>query len=241
MQVWKCGLFLFLFAHSLALEEEEEEETVAEDIGVHQLERLVELLAPSECEDLLVALSNSEEITQRIVKRDTSSLEESEAKCRRDLKERLQKSDPEMYYDRLTRALHHIGRADIANELGKNINQDKILNLKRYAEGYHEFFKSMNFEEAEPETGKTKRQKRASDLTWRDLDLIVERPPVPAYSTGPLDVALPLLYGILLGFGGTLLAAISTLYIVLRISRRSQKSCRPRVRSLPSYEVITEN
>lgn len=49
---------------------------VAEDIGVHQLERLVELLAPSECEDLLVALSNSEEeTTQRIVKRDTSSLE----------------------------------------------------------------------------------------------------------------------------------------------------------------------
>lgn len=45
-------------------------------------------------------------------------------------------------------------------ELGKNINQDKILNLKRYAEGYHEFIKSMNFEEAEPETGETKRQKR---------------------------------------------------------------------------------
>lgn len=34
---------------------------VAEDIGVHQLERLVELLTPKECGDLLFALSHPEE------------------------------------------------------------------------------------------------------------------------------------------------------------------------------------
>lgn len=34
---------------------------MAEDIGAHQLERLVELLTPKECEDLLVALSHPEE------------------------------------------------------------------------------------------------------------------------------------------------------------------------------------
>lgn len=34
---------------------------MAEDIGVHQIERLVELLAPKECEDLLLALSHPEE------------------------------------------------------------------------------------------------------------------------------------------------------------------------------------
>lgn len=34
---------------------------VAEDIGVHQIERLVELLTPKECEDLLLALSQPEE------------------------------------------------------------------------------------------------------------------------------------------------------------------------------------
>lgn len=34
---------------------------VAEDIGVHQLERLVELLTPKECGDLLFALSHREE------------------------------------------------------------------------------------------------------------------------------------------------------------------------------------
>lgn len=34
---------------------------VAEDIGVHQIERLVELLTPQECEGLLLALSHPEE------------------------------------------------------------------------------------------------------------------------------------------------------------------------------------
>lgn len=34
---------------------------VAEDIGVHQIQRLVELLTPKECEDLLLALSHPEE------------------------------------------------------------------------------------------------------------------------------------------------------------------------------------
>lgn len=34
---------------------------VGEDIGIHQLERLVELLTSKECEDLLFALSHPEE------------------------------------------------------------------------------------------------------------------------------------------------------------------------------------
>lgn len=34
---------------------------MAEDLDVQQLERLVEMLTPKECEDLLFALSHSEE------------------------------------------------------------------------------------------------------------------------------------------------------------------------------------
>lgn len=34
---------------------------VAEDVGVHQRERLVEMLTPKECEDLLFVLSHPEE------------------------------------------------------------------------------------------------------------------------------------------------------------------------------------
>ncbi|XP_077368881.1 transmembrane and death domain protein 1 isoform X2 [Festucalex cinctus] len=176
MQVWKC-CFLLLFARTLALEEDEEDDhdeheadTVAEDVGAHQLERLVELLSPTECEDLLDTLSQTEEelITRlenqdsdkkSIVKRH-ASLEETEGKCRKDLTDWFQKNGAKIYYDRLTRSLRRINRADIAIELGKNVNQDKLLNLKRYAEGYHDYIKSLNIEEAEPETDQTKRQKR---------------------------------------------------------------------------------
>lgn len=69
------------------------------------------------------------------------------------------------------------------------------------------------------------------DLIWRDLDLIVERAPVPPYQKGPLDVALPLLYGILLGFGGTLLAGVSILLIIIHIKQHGRP---PRVPSRPS-------
>ncbi|XP_054651372.1 transmembrane and death domain protein 1-like isoform X2 [Dunckerocampus dactyliophorus] len=231
---------------------------VVEDIGVHQLERLVELLTSPECEELLVALSNpeknifqhverlSEKNNELLVKhritRDTASLEDSEAKCRADLTAWLEKYGPQTYYDRLLRALHHIGRADIALEVGKNINQDKILNLERYVEGYHQFASSLKSQEVQkPQKGQKRKKKRASDLTWHDLDLIVLQPPVPAYTKGPLDVALPLLYGILLGFGGTLLAAVSTLLAILRITNWNRTVRQPRVVCYPSWEVLVEN
>ncbi len=76
------------------------------------------------------------------------------------------------------------------------------------------------------------------DLTWRDLDLVVERAPVPLYQRGPLDVALPFLYGILLGFGGTLLAGVSILVVIIRISRRNQQSRQSRVTSSPSSKLM---
>lgn len=64
------------------------------------------------------------------------------------------------------------------------------------------------------------------DLTWHDLDLIVERAPVTLYQRGPLDVFLPLVYGILLGFGGTLLMGIFALFIIIHISQRRRWSYR---------------
>ncbi|XP_068509488.1 transmembrane and death domain protein 1 isoform X3 [Syngnathus scovelli] len=162
MQIWKF-CFLVLFTQSLILAEEEDDLTVAEEIGEHQLARLAELLMPYECEELLEALAESKEkISARsnIVKRDTSSSKESEAECRKKLKDMLHKNKMDVYYDRLTWALRHINRVDIALELSKNLNQDKILNLKRYADGYHDFVKSIYFQEAESETGQPKRLKR---------------------------------------------------------------------------------
>ncbi|CAG6021851.1 unnamed protein product [Menidia menidia] len=216
------------------------EDTVAEDISVHQLERLVELLTSKECEDLLLALSNPEEnIFQHLdrlspennllevksrVKRDTSSAPDGEAQCRTALTDWLLQHGEETYYDRLSRALQHIGRTDIAIEVGKNINQDKALDLKRYVEGYHEFVRSLNIPSLSSDTKphgheqQRTRTKKVRDLNWRDLDLILERAPVPPYQKGPLSVLLPLFHGILLGFGGTLLACVTVFCIIYYFS-----------------------
>ncbi|KAM4610178.1 transmembrane and death domain protein 1 [Polymixia lowei] len=134
--------------------------SVAEDIGVHQLGRLVELLTSKECDDLLLALSHPEEnIFQHLsrllpennrldlkprVRRDDPSAADREAQCRTALTDWLLKNSEQIYYDRLSRALQHIGRTDIALEVGKNINQDKALSLKQYVEDYHKHVNTLN-------------------------------------------------------------------------------------------------
>ncbi|KAK9515171.1 hypothetical protein VZT92_025838 [Zoarces viviparus] len=240
---------LFFFFFFLLLSSTLGEDTVAEDIGVHQLERLVEMMTSTECKDLLFALSSPEEnIFQHIehlsheknklqprVKRDASPAADSEAQCRTALTDWLLKYGKQTYYDRLSRALQHIGRTDIAIEVGKNINQDQLLGLKLYVEDYHKLVNSSNFppEQSDSEEREHKaqraRKRRVRDLTWRDLDLIVERAPVGLYQKGPLDVALPILYGILLGCGGTMLVGVAIISVIIHISRRNQQSRHPRV------------
>ncbi|XP_070767281.1 transmembrane and death domain protein 1 [Enoplosus armatus] len=257
MKVWKfCPFFVFLLLSSTL-----GEDTVSEDIGVHQLERLVELLTSKECEDLLFALSHPEEDVFRHLerlspeenqlglkpraKRDTLSAADSEAQCRTALTDWLLRYGEQTYYDRLSRALQHIGRTDVAIEVGKNINQDMALSLKRNVEDYHKYVNSLNFPPVQSDTkdhqqheGQRVRKRRVRDLTWRDLDLIVERAPVPMYQKGLLDVALPLLYGILLGFGGTLLAGVSILVVIIHFSRKNQQNRHPRVTSSPSRKLM---
>ncbi|KAK2885411.1 hypothetical protein Q8A67_016248 [Cirrhinus molitorella] len=127
------------------------DDTVAEDIGPHQLERLVELLTAHECEELISAISQPEEsIFQHL---DRLSAErnqlrrrrntDQQAPCRSALKDWLQIHGKQIYYDRLSRALRQIGRTDIAIEVGKNINQDKTLAMQRYVDGYHELVNRM--------------------------------------------------------------------------------------------------
>ncbi|XP_047433870.1 transmembrane and death domain protein 1-like [Mugil cephalus] len=256
MKTWK----LCVFSVCLLLSSTLGEDTVAEDIGDHQLERLVELLTSKECEDLLFALSHPEENIFRHLerlspeknqldvkaraKRDASSAEDSEAQCRAALTDWLLRYGEETYYDRLSRALQHIGRTDIAIEVGKNINQDKSLSLKRYVEGYHKYVKSLNAapveSDAKEHAHQRVRKRQVKDLTWRDLDLIVERAPVPLYQKGPLDVVLPLLYGMLLGFGGTLLAGLSLLLVVVHISRGGPRSRRPECPAVPAARSRAE-
>ncbi|TNN54136.1 hypothetical protein EYF80_035644 [Liparis tanakae] len=84
------------------------------------MERLVEMLTSKECKDLLFALSHPEEnIFTRL---ERLSPEHDPL----DLKPRAERDAP-------------------AAEVGKNINQDKALNLKRYVEDYHKYVESLNF------------------------------------------------------------------------------------------------
>ena len=47
-------------------------------------------------------------------------------------------------------------------EVGKNINQDQALKLKRYVEGYHKFVSSLNIPTVETDTKDKKRRKRGA-------------------------------------------------------------------------------
>lgn len=40
----------------------------------------------------------------------------------------------------------------VFTEVGKNINQDKSLSLKRYVEGYHKYVNSLKLQQAQSET-----------------------------------------------------------------------------------------
>ncbi|XP_054912915.1 transmembrane and death domain protein 1-like [Poeciliopsis prolifica] len=232
MKINKLCLFFLLLSQSSV-----QEDTVAVDIGVHQVERLVEMLTFQECEKLLLALSRpAQDIFQRIerlslennrlnsrlrAKRDIAfATGDEKSQCRTSLTNWLLKFGEKIYYDRLSRSLQHIGRTDIALEVGKNINQDKILNLKRYVEDY----KKHALSDAKPDPQGNKdphhhkgRRIRIEDVSWRDLDLIVKRAPVPVYPRGPLDVTLPVLYGILL----SLVTCAGLLFILVLVSRES--------------------
>ncbi|XP_020560528.2 uncharacterized protein LOC110015376 isoform X1 [Oryzias latipes] len=230
MKVWEVLVFFFLFLPPTWMSGED---TVAEDISVHQLERLVDLLTFKECEDLLVALSNPEEnIFQHIqllspennqlglqprAKRDTSTAADDETQCRAALTGWMLENGERTYYDRLSRALQHIGRTDIAIEVGKNINQDKALSLKRYVEDYHKYVMSLNLPSLKEATKTHQRaHQRASNRAGKDL-------PGPDLVRGALSsVVVPFLYGTLLAIGVTLLAAVLFIIIIRKRSERGQ-------------------
>ncbi|XP_066529484.1 transmembrane and death domain protein 1-like isoform X2 [Hoplias malabaricus] len=222
-----------LFLILIFLSPSNSEDTVAEDLGIHQLQGLVELLTVHECNELLLALSHPEEnIFKKLerlsaeknqlklpsrTRRDT----DKEAHCHPALTDWLQTHGKQTHYDRLSRALQQIGRTDIAVEVGKNINQDKTLEIQRYVEEYHDQVKKMasfltltqTEERLQDETSQySTRQVR--NLSWKDLNLVVERQQTP-YQHNMLDGAWPLLYGLIFGFLGALLIGVPFLLLTL--------------------------
>ncbi|KAF5894080.1 uncharacterized protein DAT39_016208, partial [Clarias magur] len=177
--------------------------SVGEDLGSHQLQRLVDLLTVHECEELLMTLSNpKEDIDGQLFSENMNqfqlpsrSLRDTDKvyHCHPTLIHWLKSHGEQMYYDRLSRALQRIGRTDIAIEMGKNINQDKTLAMQRYVEEYHKQVNKMAFHLTHPSAEKTNPKethhsaKQVRSLSWKNFDLVVERQPMPPYQRNVLD------------------------------------------------------
>ncbi|XP_018921198.1 transmembrane and death domain protein 1-like [Cyprinus carpio] len=238
------------------------DDTVAEDIGPHQLERLVELLTAHECEELISAISQPEESifkhldrlsaerNQLLHSRRRRNTEQKDP-CHSALKDWLQIHGKQIYYDRLSRALQQIGRTDIAIEVGKNINQDKTLAIQRYVDGYHELVNQMatHLEKHASENHEDHEEvlhysaKQAKEFTWKDVDLVVKRQPVPPYQPHLLDRVWPLLYGLLLGFAGAVLISVAVLLISIYVSHgnRTKSKAKYQRRRCPLLSVVTSS
>ncbi|XP_076840417.1 transmembrane and death domain protein 1 [Brachyhypopomus gauderio] len=250
------GLFFSIYLPLLATPSLGDD-TVAEDVGRHQLQRLVDLLTVHECEELLLALSRPEENIFKQLERlsaehnrlglppRTRRSVDKETHCHPALTVWLQTHGMETYYDRLSRALQQIGRTDIAIEVDKNINQDKMLGLQRYVDAYdrrrHEdasHLRRSRPEEDRPAETPQRSARKVRALTWKDLDLVVERYPVPPYKRRLLDGAWPLLSGLLLGFGGAFFVGVVILLVTIRISLHDQHEV-PRLSARPKHKAQT--
>ncbi|XP_066559741.1 transmembrane and death domain protein 1 [Amia ocellicauda] len=200
------------------------------------MERIAELLTPGECQDLHSALTSPEEdIFQRMerLSAENNDLEIpervrrdiiTEEQCKTTLTEWLLAHGDQMYYDRLLRALQRIGRTDIALEVGKNINQEKSLNLLKYVEGYHKQAEAMQSpliqKDPSPQTDSQRTAREITEMSWSDMELIVEREQLPPYSKQLRDGLKPLFYGIILGFTGAFLLGGVIVLFALHISER---------------------
>ncbi|XP_072569686.1 transmembrane and death domain protein 1 isoform X2 [Paramormyrops kingsleyae] len=195
-------LFFLVINHGLG------GDTVATDLDKHQLWRLANILTTRECKDLLSVLSRPEPDIflqmKRLSPQELPHPWESDYKtpCNVVLMRWLVKNGKQIYFDRLYRALQQIGRTDIAKEMGKNINQDKILNLHRYVDGYHEYVKGR-------------------DLTQSILRPATEHMQPPPYDRHPLDGVLPLLNGFLISVAGSVLVGLAILLFILQSSRNN--------------------
>ncbi|KAK1803367.1 hypothetical protein P4O66_004032 [Electrophorus voltai] len=175
---------------------------MSEDVGVHQLQRLVELLTVHECEVLLLTISRPEENVFKQL-------------------------------DRLSAENNQLGlppRTRRSLELGKNINQDKVLSLYRHVDAYDKFVndaasrltRSPPEEDRHTETAQRSARK-VRGLARNDLDLVVKRHPVAPYERRVLDGAWPLLYGLLLGVGGAFVVGVLILLVTTHVSQRDRR------------------
>ncbi|XP_030076784.1 uncharacterized protein C12orf81-like isoform X3 [Microcaecilia unicolor] len=208
------------------------DDTVADDIGSHMMGRIAEQLTPEECQDFYTRLTTPEKDIEeeldklseknnpikRRRKRDIVSKEQ----CLNTLEVWLEKEGDTLYWDQLSRALSRIGRADVARELSKNLNQDKNLEMRRYVEGFPKSLKQSSslLEPEEEKYGESNRKSRdVKDVAWEDWELIIEREKLPPYDRSLLEWAKPVAFGIVFGFLGATVLAAAVLHITIWLTK----------------------
>ncbi|XP_005987725.1 transmembrane and death domain protein 1-like isoform X1 [Latimeria chalumnae] len=217
---------------------------MADVIGKHMMSRIVDLLSPPECDkfhrklilpemDIFKHLEQLSEENNNLKKRQRREIKSTE-ECRSTLLKLLKTEGNTLYWDRISRAFRQIGRPDLASELGKNLNQDKNLELIKNVEGYHASLKKLQssflVQDEEKYEGSLRKQRDLQDINWDELELIIERETLPPYSRKISDGLKPLLYGILLGFLGSTVAGSIIVYFTIWITEKDfgeimQRTC----------------
>ncbi|XP_072703379.1 transmembrane and death domain protein 1 [Ciconia boyciana] len=198
------------------------EDMVAANVGRHTMSRIAQLLSPSECRQLQGQLAGPDrDLGERELDRLSEENNPIRPRRRRDLRnpvgcsealrDWLETAGEVTTWDRLARGLRQIGRSDIARELGKNLNQDRSLELRRNVEEYSRTVQHLTSSlllEGERHGGARGRRAPAGDLG----DLLFERRPPPPYTRSLLGWVGPVVSGVLGGFLASVLFAAAAMY-----------------------------
>ncbi|RMB92432.1 hypothetical protein DUI87_31149 [Hirundo rustica rustica] len=181
------------------------DDSVAAAVGPHSMGRIAQLLAGPECHQLRAELESPEEELElpeplpeeKSPVRRRRRRSRSARGCSETLRLWLATAGETTTWDRLVRALRQIGRSDIARELGKNLNQDRSLQLRRNVQGYSRSVQHLSAAQLQP------RGRRAPP----GAELLLQRHPPPRYRRGLLAWVRPVLLG---GLGAFLTAVLLT-------------------------------
>lgn len=189
------------------------DDSVAAAVGRHTMGRIAELLGTSECRRLQAELNSPDEELVELEELGVLSEEEKPSRrrrrgirsargCSEALRLWLVTAGEATTWDRLVRALRQIGRSDIARELGKNLNQDRSLELRRNVEGYSRSVQHLSSAQLQP-------RGRRAPLAG---GLLFERRRPSQYSRGLLGWVRPLVLGVLGAFLTSVLLTGAVMY-----------------------------
>ncbi|XP_069798423.1 transmembrane and death domain protein 1 isoform X3 [Narcine bancroftii] len=173
------------------------EDTAADDIGIHQMSRIADLLTSVECDTLHTQLTHPEK----------DAMEE--------IHNMLEEND-NLFKTRKRREI----------KLRKNMNQDKTLevnkNVEEYGKTLEHAHSSLVVTDDEIKFKDGNRGKRSEDLeiNWDELELIVEKEKLPPYPKKLTEGLRTVLWGVMFGFVGSILLGTISLYFIIRITEK---------------------